>query len=343
MCDDGGGGSAAEQGWVLVLKKALITGIGGQDGSYLAELLLSKGYAVHGIELHNIPLPNLAQVEDRITVHQGSLLSHGWLTSIIADTRPDECYHLAASSFVSYRFDDESLTLENNIVGTHNLLATLKDLAPQSRFFFAGTSEMFGTVDHAPQDETTALKPRSIYGISKVAGHNLVQYYRQQHGYYACTGILYNHESPRRGPAFVTRKITSTAAKIKLGLENKLVLGNLDAERDWGYAPDYVQAMWLMLQADNPGEYVLSSGALHTVRDFVEAAFTAVGLDYREFVEMSPEFYREKELIPLCGNSSRINAELGWQSSRSLQEMVAEMVETDLQLAKTEASRSSTN
>jgi len=308
------------------VKKALITGIGGQDGSYLAELLLSKGYEVHGIELHDIPLPNLAPIADRITIHRGSLLSHGWLTSIIADTKPDECYHLAASSFVSYRFDDESLTLENNIVGTHNLLATLKELAPASRFFFAGTSEMFGTVDHAPQDETTPLRPRSVYGISKVAGHNLVQYYRQQHGHYACTGILYNHESPRRGPAFVTRKITSTAAKIKVGLESKLVLGNLDAERDWGYAPDYVQAMWLMLQADQPHDYVLSSGKLHTVREFVEAAFTTVGLDYRQYVEVSPEFYREKEPVPLCGDARKINTELGWQSSRTLQEMVSEMV-----------------
>jgi len=318
----------------FVLKKALITGIGGQDGSYLAELLLSKGYEVHGIELHEIPLPNLAPIEKQIVVHRGSLLSHGWLTSIISNLRPDECYHLAASSFVSYRFDDESLTLENNIVGTHNLLATLKEHAPQSRFFFAGTSEMFGNVDNSPQDENTPLKPRSIYGISKVAGHNLVQYYRQQHGYYACTGILYNHESRRRGLAFVTRKITSTAAKIKLGLADKLVLGNLDAERDWGYAPDYVQAMWLMLQSTTPCDYVLSSGALHTVRDFVAAAFSAVGLDYRPYVEVSPEFYREKELVPLCGDARKISVELGWQSSRTLQEMVAEMVDHDLNVLK---------
>lgn len=316
------------------MKKALITGIGGQDGSYLAELLLEKGYAVHGIELHAIALPNLATIEGRITVHRGSLLSHGWLKSVINGLQPDECYHLAASSFVSYRFDDESLTLENNIVGTHNLLATLKDESPQSRFFFAGTSEMFGHVDHAPQDESTPLKPRSIYGISKVAGHNLVQYYRQQHGCYACTGILYNHESPRRGLAFVTRKITSTAAKIKLGLESKLVLGNLDAERDWGYAPDYVQAMWLMLQQEEPRDFVLSSGRLHTVREFVDAAFTTVGLDYRQYVEVSPEFYREKEEIPLCGDTRKIKAELGWQSSRTLQEMVAEMVAHDLGLFK---------
>lgn len=316
------------------MKKALITGIGGQDGSYLAELLLEKGYAVHGIELHDIPLPNLATIEGRITVHRGSLLSHGWLKSVISGLQPDECYHLAASSFVSYRFNDESLTLENNIVGTHNLLATLKDLAPQSRFFFAGTSEMFGNVEHAPQDEQTPLKPRSIYGISKVAGHNLVQYYRQQHGYYACTGILYNHESPRRGPAFVTRKITSTAARIKLGLTDKLVLGNLEAERDWGYAPDYVQAMWLMLQAEQPQDYVLSCGRLHTVREFVEAAFSAVGLDYRQYVEISPDFYREKEPIALCGDARKIRAELGWQSSRTLQEMVAEMVAHDLALLK---------
>lgn len=313
------------------MKKALITGIGGQDGSYLAEFLLTKGYEVHGIDLPEVSLPNLQQIAEKIVLHRGSLLSVDWLASVVGTIQPDECYHLAASSFVSYRFIDEAKILENNIGGTHHLLAALKEHAPQSRFFFAGTSEMFGSVENAPQDETTPLRPRSVYGISKVAGHHLVEYYRQQHRYYACTGILYNHESPRRGPAFVTRKITSTAARISLGLESKLVLGNLEAERDWGYAPDYVQAMWLMLQAEFPADLVLSSGALHTVREFVEAAFSAVGLDYREYVETSPEFFREKEKIPLCGSSRRIEAVLGWRASRQFAEIVQEMVASDLE------------
>jgi len=312
------------------LKTALITGIGGQDGSYLAELLLEKGYEVHGIELHDIPLPNLALIEDRIIVHRGSLLSHGWLTSVIGNIQPDECYHLAASSFVSYRFNDESLTLENNIVGTHNLLATLKDLAPRSHFFFASTSEMFGNVDHAPQDEYTPLKPRSIYGISKVAGHNLVQYYRQQYGYYACTGILYNHESPRRGHAFVTRKITMTAARIKAGLAHELRLGNLDAVRDWGYAPEYVNAMHLMLQADQPHDYIISSGGTRSVRDFVSLAFSYVGLDYRDHVIVDQAFYRAVEPIALCGDNRRIVNALGWHPSTPLEDIVAIMMEHDL-------------
>lgn len=311
------------------MRKALITGIGGQDGSYLAELLLSKGYEVHGIELHNIPLPNLAKIENLITVHRGSLLSHGWLTSVITSIRPDECYHLAAASFVSYRFDDESLTLENNIVGTHNLLATLKEHLPQSRFFFAGTSEMFGSVDHSPQNENTPLKPRSIYGISKVAGHHLVDYYRRQHTYFACTGMLYNHESPRRGHAFVTRKITMTAARIKAGLEQELRLGNLDAVRDWGYAPEYVKAMYLMLQTDQPCDYIISSGVTHSVRDFVSLAFNHVGLDYHDHVIVDPAFYRAIEPITLCGDNQSIRKNLNWHPTATLETIVTAMVEHD--------------
>jgi GDPmannose 4,6-dehydratase len=317
----------------------LITGIGGQDGSYLAEFLLAKGYEVHGIDLPEVPLPNLQQIAERVVLHRGSLLSIDWLASVVGAIQPDECYHLAASSFVSYRFSDEAKILENNIGGTHHLLATLKEHAPQSRFFFAGTSEMFGHVEHSPQDETTLLRPRSVYGISKVAGHHLVEYYRQQYRYYACTGILYNHESPRRGLAFVTRKITSTAARISLGLESKLVLGNLEAERDWGYAPDYVQAMWLMLQGEAPADFVLSSGTLHTVREFVDAAFTAVGLNYRDFVETSPEFFREKEKIPLCGSSRRIEVVLGWRASKQFTEIVQEMVNADLASLKANETR----
>lgn len=314
------------------MKRALVTGIGGQDGSYLAELLLDKGYEVHGIELPDVPLPNLAGIESRIALHRGSLLQADWLQRVVQGAAPDECYHLAASSFVSYRFEDEAKILENNIGGTHNLLAALKQQAPRCRFFFASTSEMFGAVEQAPQCETTPFRPRSVYGISKVAGHQLVEYYRRQHGLFACTGILYNHESPRRGLNFVTRKITSTAAKIKLGLESKLVLGNLDAERDWGYAPDYVRAMWLMLQHAEPLDMVIATGQKHTVRDFVSQAFAQVALDYRDYVEVSQEYFREKEAVPLLGDAARARDVLGWKPSRPFADIVREMVQHDLEL-----------
>lgn len=316
------------------MKRALVTGIGGQDGSYLAELLLENGYEVHGIELPGVLLPNLERVADRISLHRGSLLHVDWLKQVVAEVSPDECYHLAASSFVSYLFEDETKILENNVGGTHNLLASLVEHVPGCRFFFAGTSEMFGTVERSPQDESTPFRPHSIYGISKVTGHHLVEYYRIKHQMFVCTGILYNHESPRRGTAFVTRKITSAAARISLGLEEKLILGNLDARRDWGYAPDYVRAMRLMLQAPQPCDYILATGYLHTVRDFVSAAFAAVDLDYRGYVEVSPEFYREKEALPLCGDASRIAEALGWTAEKRFADIVREMVTAELSLLR---------
>jgi GDPmannose 4,6-dehydratase len=319
------------------LKKALITGIAGQDGSYLAELLLEKGYEVHGIEL---PVPageerrldNLAQIRERLSLDFGSVADAAFMAGVIERVRPDECYHLAAASFVSYLFEEEAATLNNNLQSQHCLLATLKQLAPQCRLFFAGTSEMFGAVTASPQNEQTAFNPRSIYGISKVAGHHLLDYYRKQHGLLACTGILYNHESPRRGLQFVTRKITATAASISRGLEQKLYLGNLDAVRDWGSASDYVRAMWLMLQQDVPADYVIATGENRSVREFVDAAFRRVGLDYREYVEVDPRFYRETEPVALCGDCSRLEGELGWQRLKSFEEIVAEMVERDLVL-----------
>jgi len=317
------------------MKKALITGIAGQDGSYLADLLLAKGYQVEGIDLPDVVPGNFARIENRIILHRGSLLDNDWLKRVVTDAAPDECYHLAASSFVSHHFRDEVETLENNILGTHNLLAVLKEKVPPCRFFFAGTSEMFGTAEHSPQDETTPFRPRSVYGISKVAGHHLVEYYRQAHGTYACTGILYNHESPRRGPSFVTRKITTAVARIHCGLDKKLVLGNLDSERDWGYAPDYVQGMWLMLQAEAPRDYVLSSGTMHTVREFVELAFSELGLDFNRYVVTSSEFYRDKEKVPMCGNARRIHENLGWKPSKPFHDIVREMVRSDLAYFKT--------
>ncbi|HTG81178.1 MAG TPA: GDP-mannose 4,6-dehydratase [Geobacteraceae bacterium] len=320
------------------MKKALITGIAGQDGSYLAELLLSKGYEVHGvvrriaIEDTEHKLKNLRPVLDRIHLHVASLDNVLSMIKVIKDLVPDECYHMASSSFVSYSFEDEISILNNNVNSTHYLLAALREFAPSCRVYFAGTSEMFGNVASAPQDENTPFNPRSIYGISKVAGYHLVKNYRQQYGLFACTGILYNHESPRRGYEFVTRKIVSSAVKIKLGLQETLSLGNLDAYRDWGYAPDYVQAMWLMLQADAPDDYVVATGETHSVRDFVAAAFSALGLDYEKHVKVDPSFFRPAEIIQLCGDPAKTMERLKWKKTKSFRGIVDEMVASEMGL-----------
>lgn len=292
-------------------KKALITGIAGQDGSYLAELLLSKGYEVHGIvrriaiEDTEHKLKNLSGIHDKIFLHVASLDNVLSLIKTIKELVPDECYHLAASSFVSYSFEDEISILNNNVDSTHYLLAAIREFSPKCRIYFAGSSEMFGNADHSPQDESTPFNPRSIYGISKVAGYHLLKNYREQYGLFGCAGLLYNHESPRRGYEFVTRKIVSSAVKIKLGLENALTLGNLDAFRDWGYAPDYVNAMWHMLQDNSPDDYVVATGETHSVREFVETAFSYLDLDYKKFVKIDPKLYRPSEKIQLCGNPSK--------------------------------------
>jgi len=319
-------------------KKALITGIAGQDGSYLAELLLAKGYEVHGIvrriaiEDSEHKLKNIGHLLDRIKLHVASLDNVLSLIKVVRAVSPDECYHLAASSFVSYSFEDEMSILNNNINTTHYLLAALKEFVPQCRFYYAGSSEMFGTVVHSPQDEATPFNPRAIYGVSKVAGYHLVRNYRSQYDMFACSGILYNHESPRRGYEFVTRKIVSSAVKIRLGLRHELALGNLDAHRDWGYAPDYVNAMWLMLQAEKPDDYVVATGETHTVREFVDMAFSAVNLDYEKYVRVDPKFFRPTEQVQLCGNPARIMAALGWKRTRTLREIVAEMVAEEMKL-----------
>lgn len=318
------------------MKKALITGVGGQDGSYLVELLLAKGYQVHGLELPIFSekperLQNVCHLLGSITMHYGSVSEEDFLYSLLETVQPDECYHLAASSFVSYVFEEEASILHNNVTGIHVLLGALKQMAPSCKLFFAGTCEMFGQVATTPQNEDTLFHPHSIYGVSKVAGHHLLDYYRQHHGIFCCTGILYNHESTRRGPKFVTRKITSTVAEIKLGLKDKLVLGNLDAERDWGYAPDYVQAMWLMLQQNDTADFIIATGEKHTVRDFVSYAFAAVGLEYQDHTEVNKEFFREKEAVPLIGDASRIRKILGWQPTMSFEDMVRMMVSHDLE------------
>jgi len=319
-------------------KKALITGIAGQDGSYLAELLLEKGYEVHGIvrriaiEDTEHKLKNIRHVLEKVHLHVASLDNVLSLIKVVKDVAPDECYHLAASSFVSYSFEDEISILNNNVNSTHYLLAAIREFVPHCRFYFASSSEMFGNVSYYPQDENTPFNPRSIYGISKVAGYHLAKNYREQYGLFVCLGILYNHESPRRGYEFVTRKIVSSAVKIKRGLQETLTLGNLDAYRDWGYAPDYVRAMWLMLQKEAPDDYVISSGETHSVREFVETAFTYLELDYRKHVKVDPQFFRPAEKVILCGNPAKAISKLGWSRTASFKDIVHIMIEGEMAL-----------
>lgn len=324
-------------------KQALITGINGQDGSYLAERLLEEGYEVHGIlrrEAIEDPehrLVNIQHILRQLKVHVGTLENHLSIYKIVAAVRPDECYHLASSSFVSYNFDDESSILTNNFMATHALLSSIKELVPDCKVYFAGSSEMFGDVSSSPQNEQTPFNPRSIYGISKLAAFHLARNYRAHHKLFVAAGILYNHESPRRGFPFVTRKITSTVAKIHLGLADKLELGNLDAKRDWGYAPDYVAAMHKMLQQNNPQDYVIATGKLHTVREFLERAFATVGLDYRQYTTVNPAYYRPAESVSLCGDASKAYAELDWEHTISFDAMIEEMVQTDISLLTNES------
>jgi len=316
-------------------RKALITGITGQDGSYLAELLLSKGYEVHGIVRRvalEDPVHRLRRIggfRDRTILHAGSLESFPSLYRIVQQVQPDECYHLAAQSFVSYSFDDEFSTLNTNINGTHFILTALKESAPQCRVYFAGSSEMFGNAEEVPQAEKTAFHPRSAYGISKVAGFHLTRNYREAYGLHASSGILFNHESPRRGYEFVTRKITSGATAIAAGVASHVALGNLEARRDWGYAPEYVEAMWRMLQQDEPGDYVVATGVSHSVREFCEVAFSLLGLDYREHVQTDRQLYRPAEVDRLVGNPAKAENVLGWRSRTSFKELVRMMVQED--------------
>ncbi|MBD3267207.1 NAD-dependent epimerase/dehydratase family protein, partial [bacterium] len=271
-------------------KKALITGITGQDGSYLAELLLQQGYEVHGIirrvafEDPERRLWRIQHVMDRIHIHSGTLESYSSIFKVVQTVKPDECYHLAAQSFVSYSFEDEFSTINTNINGTHHILSAVKEIVPDCKFYFAGSSEMFGNAKETPQTETTPFYPRSAYGISKLAGFHLTRNYREAYNLFALSGILFNHESPRRGYEFVTRKITSSVAAIKMGLKKELKLGNLDAKRDWGFAGDYVKGMWMMMQMDKPDDYVIATGEIHTVREFAQHAFNAVDLNWEDYV-----------------------------------------------------------
>lgn len=317
-------------------KRALVTGITGQDGSYLAELLVSKGYDVHGL-VRRVALEDpahrlgrLETVQDRITLHAASLESFASLFKVVTEVDPHECYHLAAQSFVSYSFDDEFSTLNTNINGTHYLLAALRQASPECRFYFAGSSEMFGKVAQVPQAEETRFHPRSTYGISKVCGYELTRNYREAYKTYAVNGILFNHESPRRGYEFVTRKITSGVARIAAGKAKELPLGNLDAKRDWGHAREYVDAMWRMLQQPEPDDYVVATGETHSVREFCELAFSAVNLDYRDYVKVDQRFYRPAEVDLLVGDASKARRVLGWEPKVTFRELVQEMVMADV-------------
>ena len=321
-------------------KVALITGITGQDGSYLAELLLSKGYEVHGIvrrvaledEMHR--LWRIRKILKNISLHSASLESYASIFKILQKIKPDEVYHLAAQSYVGYSFEDEFSTFNTNINGTHYILSAVKEFAANVKFYFASSSEMFGKVKFSPQDENTVFHPRSSYGISKVTGFHLTKNYREAYKLHASNGILFNHESPRRGFEFVTRKITFAAARIKKGLQKKLYLGNIDAKRDWGHAKDYVEAMWLMLQQDTPEDYVIGTGKDHSVEEFAKKAFGYLNLNYKDYVVLDKKLIRPSEVETLLANYSKAKKILNWEPKISFDDLVSEMVESDSELVK---------
>jgi GDPmannose 4,6-dehydratase len=323
-------------------KTALITGITGQDGSYLAELLLKKKYKVHGIvrrvalEDKTHRLWRLRHITKKIKLHAASLESYASLVKIIQKTKPNEIYHLGAQSYVSYSFEDEFSTINTNVNGTHYILSAIKDFSPKSKFYFAGSSEMFGKVHEVPQNENTVFHPRSAYGISKVTGFELTRNYREAYNLFCCSGILFNHESPRRGFEFVTRKISHAAARIKLGLQKNLELGNIDAKRDWGHAEDYVEAMWLMLQQKKPEDFVIATGKQHSVKDFARLAFSLLGMDYKKYVKFNKALIRPSEVHSLLGNCKKAKKKLKWKPKFEFKQLVKDMVEEDLKFVKKE-------
>ena len=319
-------------------KVALITGITGQDGSYLAELLLSKGYEVHGIirrvalEDENHRLWRIRKILNDVTLHAGSLESYASLFNIVLKIKPEEVYHLAAQSYVGYSFEDEFSTLNININGTHYLLSAVKEFTDSKiKFYFAGSSEMFGKTQESPQNENTPFNPRSSYGISKVTGFYLTKNYREAYKLHASSGILFNHESPRRGFEFVTRKITHGVARIKKGLQKKLKLGNLKAKRDWGHAKDYVEAMWMILQQNNSDDFVIGTGKEHTVEDFANKAFSHVGLNYKDHVILDKKLIRPAEVDTLLANPNKAKKILKWKQKISFDDLVKNMVDHDLE------------
>jgi GDPmannose 4,6-dehydratase len=316
------------------LQRALITGITGQDGSYLADLLLEKGYEVHGMVRRSSTetFQRLQHIRDDIVLHTGDLLDQRSLVDVLRDCEPQEIYNLAAMSFVAASWSQPVLTAEFTATGVTRMLEAMREAAPDARFYQASSSEMFGKVREVPQRESTPFYPRSPYGVAKCYGHFITVNYRESYDLFAASGILFNHESERRGLEFVTRKVTHAAAGIKLGLRNELALGNLDAERDWGYAKDYVEAMWLMLQQDEPDDFVIATGAAHSVRELVRIAFEHAGLDPEEHVRLDPRFLRPAEVEHLVGDASKARDKLGWEPRTSFKEMVRLMVDADLDM-----------
>ena len=314
------------------MKKALITGITGQDGSYLAELLLSKGYQVTGMvrRASTETFERIGHFKDQIDLRQADLLDQFSLVKILDDVQPDEIYNLAAMSFVPTSWTQPVLTGEFTALGVTRVLEAMRMVCPKARFYQASSSEMFGKVIETPQTETTPFYPRSPYGVAKAYGHFITVNYRESYNLYALSGILFNHESPRRGKEFVTRKITDAVARIKLGKQKELRMGNLDSKRDWGYAGDYVRAMWLMLQQDTPDDYVVATGETHSVRDFLEIAFGHVGLNFEDYVVIDPEFIRPAEVELLLGNPAKARDNLGWKPEVSFEQLVTRMVEADM-------------
>jgi GDPmannose 4,6-dehydratase len=314
------------------MPKALITGITGQDGSYLAEFLLARGYEVIGMvrRTSTTNFDRIRDFQDRVTIVQGDLLDQVSLINLLQEHHPEEVYNLAAQSFVPTSFTQPVLTGEFTALGVTRILDAIRIADRSIRFYQASSSEMFGKVQEVPQRETTPFYPRSPYGVAKVYGHWITINYRESYNLFACSGILFNHESPRRGLEFVTRKITHAVARIKLGMQDELRLGNLEARRDWGYAPDYVHAMWLMLQQDHPDDYLVATGETHSVREFCQVAFDHVGLDWEKYVVVDPKFYRPAEVDLLVGEPSKAKRLLGWEPSVTFQELVRIMTDADL-------------
>jgi GDPmannose 4,6-dehydratase len=320
-------------------KHALITGITGQDGSYLAEFLLQKGYAVYGLVRRSstINFERIAHLQDRVELIPGDLLDQSSLLAALDQTKPEEVYNLAAQSFVPTSWSQPVLTGEFTALGVTRMLEAIRVVNPAIRFYQASSSEMFGKAEESPQNERTRFYPRSPYGVAKLYGHWITVNARESYNLFACSGILFNHESPRRGIEFVTRRVSHSVARIKLGLQKKLRMGNLDVERDWGFAGDYVRAMWLMLQQDAPEDYVIATGITHTVRHLVELAFSHVGLDYRQYVEVDPALLRPAEVYHLRGDCAKAREHLGWEPTMSFEQLVANMVDTDLEFLRTSA------
>lgn len=317
-------------------KRALITGITGQDGSYLAELLLQKGYKVYGLMRRSstVNIERIGHLVDEIELLNGDLLDQNSLMNAIRHSNPDEIYNLAAQSFVPTSWNQPDLTGEFTALGATRMLEAVRAMKPDVRYYQASSSEMFGSTPHVPQDETTPFYPRSPYAVAKVYAHWITVNYRESYDLFACSGILFNHESPRRGLEFVSRKVTHGVARIKTGTQKKLLMGNLDARRDWGYAADYVEAMWMMLQQSTANDYVIATGVSHSVRDLLDIAFRQVGLNYEDYVVLDSSLLRPAEVNSLCGNSGKAKQELGWRSRTSFEELIAMMVDADLRAGK---------